>query len=126
MNKLNTIFLGNILHKKVYDEFGDCIGKLWDIYVTTEDGYPRAIGYKIKRDGEVFNNEFRLIEFWEENSKVIIKVKGVKDILPRAYSYLLSKHLLGKQIVDVNGKKVVRVNDLKMVIIAGWSFDNFL
>jgi CBS domain-containing protein/sporulation protein YlmC with PRC-barrel domain len=119
MNKINSIFLSNILHKKVFDEFGDCIGKLNDIYVTTEEGYPRVIGYKIKKDGEVFNNEFRLIEFWEDNSKIIIKVKGVKDILPRTYSYLLSKHLLGKQIVDVNGKKVVRVNDLKMAVIAG-------
>jgi CBS domain-containing protein len=119
MKKLNSIFLSNILHKKVYDEFGDCIGKLNDIYVTTEEGYPRVIGYKIKKDGEVFNNEFRLIEFWEENSKVVIKVKGVKDILPRTYSYLLSKNLLGKQIIDVNGKKVVRVNDLKMAMIVG-------
>ena len=119
MKKINSLFLSNILNRKVYDEFGDCIGKLNDIYVTTEDGYPRVIGYKLKKGSEVFNNEFRTIEFTEDNSKVSINVKGVKDILPRTYSYLLSKNLLGKQIVDVNGKKVVRVNDLKMARIAG-------
>jgi CBS domain-containing protein/sporulation protein YlmC with PRC-barrel domain len=120
MNKLNSVFLRNILYKKVFDEFGDCIGKLWDIYVTTEDGYPRAIGYKIKRDGEVFNHEFRQIDFFEDvSNKINIRVKGVKDIIPRTYSYLLSKQLLDKQIVDVNGKKVVRVNDLKITQIAG-------
>jgi CBS domain-containing protein/sporulation protein YlmC with PRC-barrel domain len=119
MKKINSLFLSNILHRKVYDEFGDCIGKLNDIYVTTVDGYPRVIGYKLKKGGEVFNNEFRTIEFSEDNSKISINVKGVKDILPRTYSYLLSKNLLGKQIIDVNGKKVVRVNDLKMARIAG-------
>lgn len=49
MKKLNVVYFSSILNKKVYDEFDDCIGKLKDIYVTTEDGYPRAIGYKIKR-----------------------------------------------------------------------------
>lgn len=120
MKKLNSLFLSSILGNKIYDEFGDCIGKLVDIYVTTEEGYPRAIGYKVRRDGEVFYYEFRNIYFYDEGSnKVIIKVKGVKDIIPRTYSYLLSKHLLDKQIVDVNGKKVVRVNDLKIAEIAG-------
>ena len=31
----------------------------------------------------------------------------------------MSKNLLGKQIVDVNGKKVVRVNDLQLADLAG-------
>lgn len=120
MKKLNSIFLSSILCNKIYDEFGDNIGKLMDIYVTTEEGYPRVIGYKVKRDGEMFNYEFRNISFYDEDTnKVVIRVKGVKDIIPRTYSYLLSKHLLDKQIVDVNGKKVVRVNDLKIAEIAG-------
>lgn len=108
-----------MLYKKVYDEYNDYIGKLWDIYVTTEAGYPRAIGYKIKKDGEVLNFEFRNISFCEEDKKTFIKVRDAKEIIPRTYSYLLSKHLLDKQIVDINGKKMVRVNDLRMAEISG-------
>lgn len=119
MKKLSSFFLSSILYKKVYDEYGDSLGKLWDIYVITDDGYPRAIGYKIKKDGEMFNYEFRNIDFYEENKKVVIKVKDAKEIIPRSFSYLLSKHLLDKQIVDINGKKLVRVNDLRMGEIAG-------
>jgi CBS domain-containing protein/sporulation protein YlmC with PRC-barrel domain len=120
MKRLTSVLLSSILHNNVNDEFDESIGKLFDIYVTTEEGYPRAIGYQIKKDGEVFNYEFRNIQFFEgAKGKITIKVKGVKDIIPRTYSYLLSKHLLNKQIVDVNGKKVVRVNDLKIAEIAG-------
>lgn len=120
MKKVASFFLSKVLYKKVYDEFGDNIGKLWDVYVTKEDGLPRAIGYKLKKDGEMFNYEFKNISFYQEDSgRMSIKVKGVHEIIPRTYSYLLSKHLLDKQIVDINGKKLVRVNDLRMAEIAG-------
>lgn len=50
MKKLQSFFLSKIINKRVYDEYGDYIGKLIDIYVTSEDDYPRAIAYKIKRE----------------------------------------------------------------------------
>lgn len=115
MNKLNEFFLSNILSSYVYDELDYNIGKLVDIYVTTESGYPRAIGYKIRRGKEFLNYEFRSIDIYKKNSSYIIKITGAKDIIPRKYSYLLSENLLNKQIVDINGKKVIKVNDLKMI-----------
>lgn len=118
MKKLSSFYLSEILRRDIYDEDGDCIGKLSDIYVTTGDGYPKAIGYKVKKGGEINNYEFRSIGFYSDKAKVIIKVRGVKDIIPWAYSYLLSENLLDKQIIDVNGKKVVRVNDLRVASIS--------
>lgn len=118
MKRLNSFYLSEALHRDIYDEYGDCIGKLTDIYVTTGDGYPKAIGYKVKKGGEVYNYEFRSVEFNDDDGKMKINARGVNDIIPRAYSYLLSKHLLDKQIVDVNGKKVVRVNDLRIASIS--------
>ena len=115
MDRLSEFYLSSILNRWVYDELNYCIGKLEDIYVTTDYGYPRAIGYKIKNGREIENFEFRNIDVYKENGKFIIKVVQVKDIIPRKYSYLLSKHILDKDIVDVNGKKIVRVVDLKMV-----------
>lgn len=119
MKKLNEFFLSNILNAYIYDELDDNIGKLIDIYVTTESGYPRAIGYKIKKGKELLNFEFRNIDIYKEKSAYVVKVIGAKDIIPRRYSYLLSKNLLDKQIVDINGKKVIKVNDLKMIKAAG-------
>jgi CBS domain-containing protein/flagellar motility protein MotE (MotC chaperone) len=119
MKKVTSFFFSNFLYKKVYDEYGDLIGRLWDIYVSTEDGHPRAIGYKIKKDGEMLNYEFRNIDFIEEDKKGYIKIRDAKEIIPRSFTYLLSKHLLDKQIVDINGKKLVKVYDLRMGEIAG-------
>lgn len=119
MEKIYNFFLSKILYKKVYDEFGESIGKLYDIYVTTEEGLPRAIAYKIKKDGEMYNYEFKNINFYNDNGKIAIKCNEAREIMLRKYSYLLSKHLLDRQIVDINGKKLVRVNDLRIAEIAG-------
>ena len=119
MKRLSVFLYTDILGKKIYDEFGDVIGELKDVYVTTDDGYPRAIGYKVKKNGSIFHYEFRIINIFDHNGKIYIKTKGSREILPRTYSYLLSENLMDKKIVDINGKQVVRVTDLKIVEIAG-------
>ena len=53
------------------------------------------------------------------DNKVKIMTSGSKEILPMTYTYLLSRNLLDKKIVDINGKQVVRVNDLRIAEIAG-------
>lgn len=119
MKRLSVFLYTSILGKKIYDEFGDVLGELKDVYVTTDEGYPRIIGYKVRREGVIFHYEFRNIFFYQSDNRVKIKTKGSKEILPRTYSYLLSQHLLDRKIVDINGKKVVRVDDLRIAEIAG-------
>ncbi|WP_050608273.1 PRC-barrel domain-containing protein [Clostridium niameyense] len=114
MKKLQSFFLTKVLNKKVYDEYGDYIGKLIDIYVTTEDDYPRAIAYKLKKNGEIYNYEFKNISFYENEGKIIIRVISTRDIILQKYSYLLSKDILNKQVVDKEGKNLVKVNDLRI------------
>lgn len=119
MKKLSVFLYSQILGKKILDEFGDSLGEIKDVYVTTDEGYPRVIGYKIKGDGSTFNYEFKNINFYSDDSRIVIKSVGSREILPRTYTYLLSQNLLDKKIVDINGKQVVRVNDLRIAEIAG-------
>lgn len=120
MERIYNFFLSKVRKKNVYDEYGDCIGMLYDMYIMNEGGYPKVIGYKIKKNSEVSNYEFRSIEFLKErDGKVIIKVKGARNIIANTYSYILSKDLLDKQIVDLNGKKLVKVNDVRLAEMAG-------
>ena len=73
MKKLSSFFLSKILYRKIYDEFNEYVGRLCDIYVSVDDGIPRAIGYKIKKKSEVYNCECKNINFYEDNDKIVIK-----------------------------------------------------
>ena len=64
MQRLSVFLFTSILGRKIYDEFDDVLGELKDIYVTTDEGYPRVIGYKVKKDGSTFHYEFRSIVFY--------------------------------------------------------------
>ncbi|WP_294345142.1 CBS domain-containing protein [uncultured Clostridium sp.] len=120
MEKLYNFFFSKVYKRKVYNEYNDCIGILHDMFVMNDGGYPKIIGYQIKNEGEISSCVFRNIEFYRDmDKKITIKIRGQRDIIPNSYSYLLSKHLLYKKIVDVNGKKLVRVNDVRLASIAG-------
>ena len=120
MNRLSFFLYSSILNKKIYDEFNEVMGILKDVYVTTENGFPKVIGYKVKVDEGILSCEFKRIDFYQnESGKVRIQVSGSREILPRNYSHLLTKDILDKKIVDVNGRKVVRVEDLRLAEFAG-------
>lgn len=119
MVKLNLVHFTRILNQNVYDEFGDIIGKLKDVYVSNEKGYPRFIGYKIWKNREDFYYEFKNVNFYKYKGKILIKVSGVYNIIPQSYKYLLSKNLLNKQIVDISGKKVVKIMDFHIANVLG-------
>ncbi|WP_297435999.1 magnesium transporter [uncultured Clostridium sp.] len=121
MSKRLTFFLySSILNKKIYDEYGDVMGILKDIYVSTNEGYPKIVGYKVKNDQGLIDYEFRKIDFYQrESSKVKIQITGSREILPRNYTYMLTQDVLDRKIVDINGKKVVRVEDLRLAEVAG-------
>lgn len=119
MVKLNLVHFTRLLNQNVYDEFGDIIGKLKDVYVSNEKGYPRFIGYKIWKNREDFYYEFKNVNFYKYKGKILIKVSGVYNIIPQSYKYLLSKNLLNKQIVDISGKKVVKIMDFHIANVLG-------
>ena len=119
MNRLTFFLYSSILNNNIYDEFDENIGVLKDIYVTSEGNYLKIIGYKVKKDGVMLDLEFKKIDFYQkDNGKIKIETVGSSEILPTNYSYLLTKHILDKKIVDIDGKKVVNVEDIRIAEVS--------
>lgn len=115
MERLNLIYLSSILNRPIKDEMDDTVGILKDIYVNRGQGYPKAIGYKVDKSGDIYNYEFKDIEFYEDSrGSVTIEVRGVRDIMPQSFSFLISKDILDKEVVDANGKRSFKVFDVRL------------
>lgn len=114
------IFVSEVYKKPVLDRAGEEIGRLSDIIVAHGDPFPALTAIVAGRGGDT-----RVIT-WDKvnlfNRRVMSVTAFVKD-LPKAEpsptDILICRDVLDKQIVDINGAKLVRVNDLKLGDVNG-------
>ena len=114
--EINEIYLSSVIGRSVINSKGDQIGVLRDLIMVPGEVFPEVSHIVIKaRKGlkSVLWSEVTLF------THVVISVSGVNP--PSLCSYkpsegeiLVKRDLLDKQIVDVDGAKVVRVNDIKL------------
>jgi len=114
--EINEIYLSSVIGRSVINSKGEQIGILRDLIMMPGEVFPEVSHIVIKaRKGlkSVLWSEVTLF------THVVISVSSVKP--PSLCSYkpaegeiLVKRDLLDKQIVDVDGAKVVRVNDIKL------------
>ncbi len=113
------LYLSQMLGEPVIDANGEKIGSISDLAIQTGEVFPRITSLAFLGPGKTpFMISWRKYvgEFTEEG--IILKV----DRTAIRFSYLqpdevlLARDLLNKQIVDTQGMKVVRVNDLKLSV----------
>lgn len=109
------VFSSEIVKKPVFDPKGEELGRVKDLAVIKGDPLPKVSAVIIERKKKVFVLLWRDITIF---NKKIISANIFSDVLkPYEFSeddLLIVRDILDKQIVDVNGAKVVRVNDIKL------------
>jgi magnesium transporter len=122
-----TFYLSRLIGSRCVDANGKAVGVLKDLIIEnqthTEDDSepirPRVLAFQIKQKGKLayLNAQFIHIEKKKENYKIICdKVEHAHaDVIHHAL--FLVDNVLDKQIVDINGRKLVRVNDVRLVAV---------
>jgi CBS domain-containing protein/sporulation protein YlmC with PRC-barrel domain len=109
------LFVSEILKKPVLDPKGEELGRVKDLIVVKGEPLPKVSVIIIEKKKRLFNIPWTDLNIF--NKRIIsIKIYS-KDLQPYELSekdLLIVRDILDKQIVDVNGAKVVRVNDVKL------------
>lgn len=127
-----TFYASQIIGSKIIDQNGKYIGKVADIIVNTaqpgityEEAFrPVIVGLKTKINGEVRFLDYNFIKIQTDRKRytfmcsqiVLLTETVLENGLP------LGKNIIDRQIVDINGRKLVRVNDVRMVSIASGTY----
>ena len=91
------------------------IGKVEDIAVDAAESYPAVVGVYVKARGRLQYAPAQAIVSITDRATVLSAMPVAVDDAPISPNeLLLNKELLDKQIVDVDGRKVVRVNDARL------------
>jgi CBS domain-containing protein/sporulation protein YlmC with PRC-barrel domain len=111
------LYLSQMLGKPVLDSNGEEIGRISDLAIQTGEVFPRITSLAFLGPSKTpFMVSWRKYVESYEDDRILLNKPGM-DI---RFSYLqpdellLARDLLNKQIVDTQGLKVVRVNDLKL------------
>lgn len=108
------LFISSLLGKRIYDRDGRKIGQVRDLAVLWDGIFPRVIGIKYLKGSTKLISVSEIKELRREGLFLKNKIEQtcLEDL--QEYQLLVKKWLLDKQIVDIKGSKLVRVNDIQL------------
>lgn len=126
------LYLSRLIGCAVFDLREDVLGKIVDVYVRipalmsneTEANRPVVIGFLLKINAKkcpVILNDMQIVKF---DTQYKVQCQGITMALADEFkdAVLLKDSILDKQIVDITGRKLVRVNDVRMFLVASGLF----
>jgi len=123
MFKETTFYLSRVIGKKVFNTSGDVIGTLCDIAVNFEVTKPQVSALVLKCGSKEVIADYVNFIIIEEKGQFIFKCVEILTLQSLAENtLLLKKHVLDRQLVDINGRKLVRVNDLRLAVMSTGTF----
>ena len=127
-----TFYLSQILGMKYLSDDGTVLGKIKDFLIdqTPVPGKendpirPRVVAIRVKNGKDSRVLDFSSFEIKKFKRKLRITCLEVHDISPADFSNCLwlADDIQDKQIVDINGRKLVRVNDIRLVMIPAGTY----
>jgi len=130
MTSLTTFYLSGIIGKEAFGADGDAIGVIRDLLINAvpsgqnDPNQQLVIGVRLR-----INKETRFYSF---NTFRVVKAREVLNVTCTdlielsseevGNGLLLKENILDKQIVDLNGRKLVRVNDVRLATLPAGTF----
>ncbi|MEI7811837.1 MAG: CBS domain-containing protein [Ignavibacteria bacterium] len=106
-----------ILGGKIFSHDYQIIGKLKDLAVTNDIRNPRVRAAMVQTNDGMKIINWDNIQMSKQQGKFHFLCSQFEEVDIQDL-ILLNKHVIDKQIIDVNGRKVVRVNDIRMVLLS--------
>ena len=116
------VYFSQYLGRPIFDVDNRPVGRLWDLSVRLGEPFPRIREILIRppRSEFLLIAEGSQVKSWTTNP-ITLSVR-LSDLRPSRREdkteILLREALLDKQVVDVSGAKVERVNDLSLLIVS--------
>jgi CBS domain-containing protein len=114
------LYLSQAIGRPVLDANGEPLGKVDDLIVALGDRYPPVTGLVVATDKRrIFLPWSQVARFDSSGARLSTDKIDITKFQQRPDEIQLRLDLLDKQIVDIDGRKVVRVNDLGLDDVDG-------
>ncbi len=111
------IYFSDLFKKHVLDSRKKSIGVLNDLSISGGERFPEVSHVVIMRKGKRIMIPWKHVEEFNNNIRLNTTFDRLDKREVRDDDIFLGQHILDMQVVDVNGLKVVRVNDIALTYI---------
>ena len=109
-------YLSKLLGSPVKDVENKSAGTLHDLVVSTVQAYPRVTAVGVRRRGRTLYGPWDTVTSFEESGLMLrIPADELAERELEPGELHLSATFLDKQLVDTEGRKVIRVNDIQLL-----------
>lgn len=115
MPLFGELFVSELLKKPVLDPSGEELGRLKDIVVVRGKQFPVVSALILEQKKGLYRMEWESVGIF--NKRIIssrVYAQKMKPYIPSDGDLLIVRDILGKQIVDVTGAKIVKTNDIML------------
>src|SRR6266481_4771643 len=115
------LYLSQVLGRPIRDVEGEPVATIKDVIVRLgEDDHPPVTGFVARyRRRNFFLPRFSVSGFNGSGVRMNTDILDLRPFGRRESEVLLARDVLDKQLIDVDGKRVVRVNDVQLIDAAG-------
>ncbi len=114
----SEMFASELIGDPVVDRVQENIGRVKDIIITLGEAFPRVTGLLVEVGEVEKTQKVVLIGEIDLVGKKFVSTRTTKDRVPltslREGEVLLMRDVMDQQVVDLEGARVIRVNDLKL------------
>jgi magnesium transporter len=124
------VYLSDVLNLPVLDSQGQAVGVVTDLVVNMSEAFPVVAALVVTPSG---NGRMpgaarpshaivpwrQVVSIEEPRLRLTVPRSQLHTYSPRAGDIFLARDILDKQIVDTQGRRVVKVNDLKLAQVRG-------
>jgi len=111
------LYLSQVLGRPIRDLEGERVATIKDVVIRLgEDDHPPVTGFVARyRRRDFFLGRSHTADFGEQGVRLNTDILDLRPFVRREGEVLLARDVLDKQLVDVDGKRVVRVNDVQII-----------
>ena len=115
------LYLSQVLGRPIRDLEGERVATIKDVIVRLGAGdHPPVTGLVARyRRRDFFLSRWRITELNQNGARLNSDILDLRPFVRRESEVLLARDVLDKQLIDVDGKRVVRVNDVQIIEAAG-------
>jgi CBS domain-containing protein len=115
------LYLSQVLGRPIRDLEGERVATVKDVIVRLgDDDHPPVTGLVARyRRRDFFMSRWRMTNLSDQGVRLNSDILDLRPFVRRDGEVLLARDVLDKQLIDVDGKRVVRVNDVQIIDAAG-------